>query len=76
LICGGCIITKVEQRLLKDNQCFIDPILEIFHIPTTPDVSNHVFIMLSCFLMANLTIEMIGRTVDMIGQTIAGYGIK
>jgi hypothetical protein len=70
LICGGCIITKVEQRLLKDNQCFIDPILEVFHIPTADDVSNHVFIMLSCFLMAILTIEMIGRTIDMIGQTV------
>jgi hypothetical protein len=32
--------------------------------------------MLSCFLMAILTIEMIGRTIDMIGQTVSGYGIK
>jgi len=76
LICGGCIITKVEQRLLKDQQSFIDPILEIFHIPITPDVSNHIFVMLSCFLMSILTIEIIGRTIDMIGQTISEYGSK
>ena len=63
LICGGCIVTKVEHRLLKDQQCFIDPLLEIFHIPTTPEVSNRIFMMLSCFLMSIFTIEIIGRTI-------------
>ena len=63
LICGGCIITKVEHRLLQDEQCFIDPLLQIFHVPTAPEVSNPVFIMLSCFLMGIFTIEFIGRTI-------------
>jgi hypothetical protein len=68
IICGGCILTVIEQRLIGDNQCFIDPLLEIFHIPTTPEVSSGVFILLSCLFMGFITLELILRTTLSIQQ--------
>jgi hypothetical protein len=65
IICGGCVITNIECRLIGDQQCFIDPLLQLFHIPTTPDVSSPVFIMLSVLLMAILSLEVWSRTVLM-----------
>ena len=62
IICGGCIWTVIENRLIGDQQCFIDPLLEIFHIPTTSEVSSGVFILLSCLFMGFLTLELILRT--------------
>jgi hypothetical protein len=68
IICGGCVWTTIEQRLIGDNQCFIDPLLEIFHVPTTSDVSSGVFILLSCLFMGILTLELILRTTLSIQQ--------
>jgi len=68
MICGGCILTVIENRMIGDKQCFIDPLLEIFHIPTTPEVSSGVFILISCLCMGFLTLELILRTTLSIQQ--------
>jgi hypothetical protein len=63
LICRGCVVTMIERRLLGDKQNFINPLLELFHVPTTPDVSHPVFMLLSCLFMCILTFELMLRTI-------------
>lgn len=35
MITGGCVLTRIEQRLTGDNLTIVDPLLEIFNIPKT-----------------------------------------
>jgi len=62
IITGGCIISKVEQKLIGDNTSFIDPIMESFHIPITPESSSGIIIMGSTMLVGMLTLELFSRT--------------
>uniref|UniRef100_A0A6C0KVV8 Uncharacterized protein n=1 Tax=viral metagenome TaxID=1070528 RepID=A0A6C0KVV8_9ZZZZ len=62
IICGGCMVTRMEQRLLKDHKCVTDPLLELFKITTTPESSDAIFILLSAFVMFFLTCEIICRS--------------
>ena len=68
IICGGCISTTIEQRLIGDDRCVTDLLLEIFHIPTTQEVSHGVVILLSFVFMAMLTFELTLRTILSIQQ--------
>ena len=63
LICGGCVLTAIERRMIGDEKGFIDPLLEIFHIPTTPDVSRCCFMMITCSFMIIVTLELILLTI-------------
>jgi hypothetical protein len=62
IICGGCMVTKMEQRLLGDRKCVTDPLLELFRIDATPDMSDSIFVLLSTFVMFFLTCEIICRS--------------
>ena len=62
IITGGCIISKVEQKLIGDSVSFIDPIMESFHIPITPESSSGIIIMGSTMLVGMLTLELFSRT--------------
>lgn len=63
LICGGCVWTTIERRMIGDERGFLDPLLEIFHIPTTPDVSCGIFMMVTCGAMTVVTLELILLTI-------------
>jgi hypothetical protein len=60
---GGCIVSKVEQRLIGDSVSFIDPILLGFHIPVTPETTSAVVILTSSIIIFMSTMELISRTV-------------
>ena len=60
---GGCIVSKLEQRLICDSISFIDPILLLFHIPITPEITSAIVIMTSSIIIFMSTLELIARTV-------------
>jgi len=63
ILTGGCIISKLEQRLIGDSNSFVDPILEIFNIPITPQTTTGAVIMGSSIILFMMTLEISARTV-------------
>jgi len=62
LLNGGCIISKLEQKWLGDNESFVDPFVDLFHIKLAPEDDRSGFVMLgSTFAVFFLTLEWISR---------------
>lgn len=63
LVCGGCIVNRIERRFLHDTKSFIDPLLELFHIPIEDATTTGITIMASTMATFFLTLELVGRSV-------------
>ena len=63
IITGGCIISKVEQKLIGDSNSFVDPILDAFHIPITSESTSGIIVMGSTLVMIMLSLELFARTI-------------
>lgn len=61
ILCNGCVISKVEQKLLGDSKSFIDPVLELFHLQPTKELSIAVLILGSTLGVSLLSLEWIAR---------------
>lgn len=61
ILTNGCVVSKVEQKLLQDSENFVDPILEIFHIIPTREISIAIVILGSTLTTLLLTLEWISR---------------
>jgi hypothetical protein len=57
----GCVISKVEQRLLKDEVSFLDPYLEIFGVEVNEKSKQGILIMGSTLSVGILTLEWVSR---------------
>lgn len=64
IITGGCIISKLEQRLISDESSFIDPILEAFHIPVSSESTSGLVVLSSSIIFMMLTLELMSRTIS------------
>lgn len=63
ILTGGCIVSKLEQKLIGDSVSFVDPILEAFHIPITPESTVGIVILGSTTVVGILTLELLSRTI-------------
>jgi hypothetical protein len=63
IISGGCISSKLEQKLIGDTSSFVDPFLELFHIPITKETTVGITIMGSTLIMTMLSLELVCRTI-------------
>jgi hypothetical protein len=63
-IVGGCIFTRIESRLIGDKKSFVDPILETFHIPITPESTDGFVLLGSTTIMFVLSCEFAFRTIN------------
>jgi hypothetical protein len=65
LILGGCIITDIETKLINDdnNNVFILPILDLFHITITPESNDGMVLLSSTLIISVLSYELILRTI-------------
>ena len=63
ILTGGCIISKLEQRLIGDKVSFIDQILEIFNIPVTPQTTSGAVVLGSTLILFMMSLELCARTV-------------
>lgn len=62
LLTRGCIISKLEQKWLGDNESFVDPFVDLFQIKLAPEDDRSGFVMLgSTFAVFFLTLEWLSR---------------
>jgi hypothetical protein len=59
--CNGCVLSKVEQKLIGDSKSFIDPFVEIFHIEPTQQITIAILILGSTIGVSLLSLEWIAR---------------
>lgn len=76
LICGECLFTKLEQKLIGDKNNFFDPLLKIFHIHVTHDSGFGIVILSSTTAMLMLTMELLNRTILNIQSWISLAAIR
>jgi hypothetical protein len=62
LINGGCVFTRIEQKLTGEKITIVDPLLELFQIPVSRETTLGITILSStvCFLFT--TSELVMRT--------------
>lgn len=63
LFTGGCVLTRIEQKLTGEKTTIIDPLLDVFHIPKTRETTMGVTILMTTVFMGFLTFELLGRTI-------------
>ena len=61
ITCNGCVISKVEQKLIGDSESFVTPILEAFHLEPTKELSVATVIMGSTVGIFVLGLEWVSR---------------
>jgi hypothetical protein len=59
--CNGCVLSKVEQKLIGDSDSFVTPILEAFHLKPTQDLAIAIVIMGSTIGVSLLGLEWLAR---------------
>jgi len=63
MVFHGCVVSRVEQRLLKDETSFVDPYLELFGIEATERSKQGILMLLSTVGMFLFTLAWGGRLV-------------
>jgi len=61
VLTNGCVLSKVEQKLIKDESSFLDPILEMFHIEATEQSKRGILILGSTMGVLMLSMEWFAR---------------
>lgn len=61
----GCVISKIEQKWLEDQDSFIDPFMEILRIQVDNDSKPGILILGSTIAVLILYLEWIGRVIHM-----------
>jgi hypothetical protein len=61
LACNGCIVSKVEQKLIGDTRSFATPILEVYHIEPTKELTSALVILGSSVSVFFLSLEWFAR---------------
>ena len=61
ITCNGCVSSKVEQKLIGDNASFIDPILQLFKLEPSQELTIFTLIVISTVATNILWLEWIGR---------------
>jgi hypothetical protein len=57
----GCVISKVEQKLIGDSQSFVDPFLTMFRIEATHESTGGIIVLGSTLIMCLLSMEWLAR---------------
>jgi len=61
ITCNGCVSSKVEQKLIGDTSSFIDPILVLFKIEPTQQLSVFTLVLITTMATNILWLEWIAR---------------
>ena len=70
----GCVFSKVEQRLLKDESSFLDPYLRLFDVEASERSKQGILMMLSTVGFGMFTLAWGGRVVREILPQLTALG--
>lgn len=65
IVTHGCVSSKVEQRLIGDTENFVDPLLEMFNVTPSKEISIAVVVLGSSCVVTLLSLEWIARAVHL-----------
>jgi len=74
IVFHGCVFSKVEQRLLKDESSFLDPYLRLFDVEATERSKQGILMMLSTVGITMFTLAWGGRLVREILPQLTALG--
>lgn len=74
IVFHGCVFSKVEQRLLKDETSFLDPYLQLFDVEATERSKQGILMMLSTVGMTMFTLAWGGRLIREVLPQITALG--
>lgn len=72
ILTNGCVLSKVEQKLLKDESSFVDPFLDLFHIEATEQSKRGILMLGSTLVMSFLTLEWFARVMHKVIPFVRG----
>lgn len=61
VLTNGCVISKVEQKLIGDATSFLDPFLELFRIEANEQSKRGILILGSTLAVSLLALEWVSR---------------
>ena len=61
VLTNGCVISKVEQKLIGDEASFLDPFLDLFNIEATEQSKRGILILGSTIVVSLLSLEWVSR---------------
>lgn len=61
ILTRGCVASKVEQKLIKDESSFLDPFLDLYGIEATEYSKQGILMLGSSLLMFLMSLEWISR---------------
>ena len=61
ILTRGCVFSKVEQKLLKDESSFLDPFLELYQIEASENSKQGILMLGSTLFVALLSLEWVAR---------------
>jgi len=61
IVFGGCVVSKLEQRLIGDSSSFIDPLLELFNIPISPESTAGIVTLGSSTMVVLVGFQLVSR---------------
>lgn len=61
MVTHGCIVSKVEQKLLKDESSFLDPFLELYGIEANEPSKQGILMLGSSLVVFFMSLEWVAR---------------
>jgi hypothetical protein len=61
VLTNGCVISRVEQKLIGDDVSFVDPFLDLFHIEANETSKHGIVILGSTVVVGLLSLEWVSR---------------
>jgi hypothetical protein len=61
--CHACFFFNIEQKLIGSHTTIVDHILHLFNIPTSDEIRNGIFFIISSLIMCMLSCEVLSRTI-------------
>lgn len=61
VLTNGCVLSKVEQKLIGDESSLIDPMLELFGIEASEQSKRGILTLGSSIVVGTLTMEWVAR---------------
>lgn len=73
VLTNGCVVSKVEQKLIGDETSFVDPFLDLFHVEANEASKRGIVILGSTLVVSLLSLEWVSRVFHKLIPIVRGY---